>query len=540
MGMLIHGPISTAAIDSSGEVVNIEGADISDFLEGRAYANWEHNNNSAENLVGIFRYAKKILSEKDCETPIQKEFWNQIKMPFIYGICELFDDEEHPGAVAIGAMLRYFKKRKEKIQIGFSTEGLTLERDGNKLNRTVMRRAAITLRPCNRTCWIDVLEDPEALKLNKSDELNIGRNTTCVTVDVDLFDNEKDSPLQMAFNALKRLQKTLTAGMVSAAPDSLVQGSALQAKAAKGSIDQDTKNKIKAAIRDWNRVRPLKEVIKAALPEISDDYLEHFVEIAQQLMLKKNLAPELKRISVKDIISIMPSSEQQRLVEGIYFSPEHQLQKFKNITFQNDAGQKILLNINPLAIQLSLYSKLARDVLRMIENVPIMSAISCPNTDGPILACEKYTGNILSNVLKYKNINNDLLAQSHKLFANDFILGNDDRKSYMVMLSDDGKLINIDSNSIFNYRPHNDMHYSYFFHGIYNYQHMPLSPIVYNWLKDIDYKYFARQLLEHGIDKNKIIHAVRRLRMLQNADKTIITPKQIIEKDAIYLLEHDQ
>ena len=152
-------PIATSAIDSSGEILEIENVDISDFLEGRAWANWEHNNEHAEDIVGKFIYAKKILKASDCENKRQKMYWDKIKNPFIYGIVELMDDEHHPGAVAVAAMVRYFAKRKEPILVGASIEGQTLEREGSVLKRAVARKCAITLKPCNKQCWVDLIED---------------------------------------------------------------------------------------------------------------------------------------------------------------------------------------------------------------------------------------------------------------------------------------------------------------------------------------------------------------------------------------------
>ena len=163
--MLIDGPITTQTIDSSGEILDLKGLDISDFLDGKATANFEHNNDNADDVLGWFIYAKKIFGEQDCENERQKMFWEKVKTPFLYGVLELLDDTNHPGAIAVAAMLRYFKKKNEPVRSGMSIEGSTLERDGHILKRTVGRKVAITLRPCNKQCMLDVLP-PE-----RSDEL---------------------------------------------------------------------------------------------------------------------------------------------------------------------------------------------------------------------------------------------------------------------------------------------------------------------------------------------------------------------------------
>lgn len=403
--MLIDGPITTQTIDSSGEILDLKGLDISDFLDGKATANFEHNNDSPENVLGWFTYAKKIFNEADCETERQKMFWDKVRTPFLYGVLELLDDENHPGAVAVAAMLRHFKKKNEPVRIGMSIEGSTLERDGHVLKRTVGRKVAITLRPCNKQCMLDVmpqeqtdsfLNKMESSKiqsfevdspiLEKIDFLNknynekilgedsgfftevigedndmieieathpkTGKRVGYITVDkyhpednsyamvgdaevsekyrnnnigTDLYTHasnylkkplkpnydaqpaalrihEKYKPYKTKINKseftlindikkdLQNLKKTLTAGMGNAAPSNLVGGSALSVE----GLDRTTKNTLKSVLRDWDRKTPLKKVIKAALPDLSDKYVDHFADLAEDLSLKKNKKQEKK------------------------------------------------------------------------------------------------------------------------------------------------------------------------------------------------------------------------------------------------------
>ena len=173
MGMKLDAPVATNALDSSGEILSIKGLDITDFLEGRAVANWEHSNTSEDGAVGRFIYAKKIFSEADCDNDRQLAFWNQLKHEFLYAVVELFDEEGHPGATAIAAMVRYFLKRKDKIRIGMSIEGSTLERDGHLLNRAVARKAAITLTPCNKECWVEFFGDQDQMPISKTESVEV-------------------------------------------------------------------------------------------------------------------------------------------------------------------------------------------------------------------------------------------------------------------------------------------------------------------------------------------------------------------------------
>lgn len=171
MGLMIDGIAASEHLDSSGEILKIDGHDISDLVEGKGVINFEHDN-SAECIIGHIIYAKKIKKKSDCEDGRQEMFWDACKVPFVYIRAELFDDEEHPGAVAAAAMIRYYKKRGLKVLAGFSVEGATLDKDDNVLKRSVGRRVALTLRPCNKSAVSDVYEDPKNKEIKKFMQLD--------------------------------------------------------------------------------------------------------------------------------------------------------------------------------------------------------------------------------------------------------------------------------------------------------------------------------------------------------------------------------
>ncbi|NDD54108.1 hypothetical protein EBZ39_09560, partial [bacterium] len=167
--MLLDGVFGSEAIDSSGEILDIEGADISDLEEGKGVFNWEHRGEDSDgaspnDVVGKIIYAKKIFKESDCENDREKGYWNQVKMPFIYGVGRLYDAAGHPGAVALAAQIRDHHANGEPILARFSVEGSTLEKKDNRLLRSVIRRVAITLKPCNKTAHSGLLADPNAPK----------------------------------------------------------------------------------------------------------------------------------------------------------------------------------------------------------------------------------------------------------------------------------------------------------------------------------------------------------------------------------------
>lgn len=166
-GMLLDGVFASEAIDSSGEVLSIEGCDISDFEEGRGLVNYEHKpsedkGNNGQEIVGRVVLAKKIFSAKNCETDRQRKFWDEIKVPFIYGVVRLLDAAGNEGAKGLAAQVRDAVANGDKILVRWSIEGTTLSKNGNRLTTSIARRVAATTRPCNRTCDTGLVADPQA------------------------------------------------------------------------------------------------------------------------------------------------------------------------------------------------------------------------------------------------------------------------------------------------------------------------------------------------------------------------------------------
>lgn len=166
-GMIIDGVLGSSCVDSSGEVLDVDGADILDLEEGRGVLNYEHKgaeekDSNGQEIVGKITYAHKIMKESDCENARQRKYWKQVKHPYIYGVCRLYDGAGHEGAKALAAQIRDHVANEEPILVRFSVEGSTLEKDGNVLKRSVIRRVALTLKPCNRTADSGLLEDPNA------------------------------------------------------------------------------------------------------------------------------------------------------------------------------------------------------------------------------------------------------------------------------------------------------------------------------------------------------------------------------------------
>jgi hypothetical protein len=522
MGMLIDMPIATQAIDSSGEVLKIDGVDITDFIEGKAKANWEHQNGSADDIVGIFRYAKKIHSEKDCSTDRQKDFWKQIKLPFIYGICELYDDADHPGAVAIAAMIRFYKNKKEKIQVGASIEGSTMERKGNVLERATARKVAITLAPCNKQCWVDVIDEKDLKSvMKKHDNFNAFKfDADSIEISADLL---PENPFEAVQTALADLQKTLTAGNYNVAPSQLVGGAAL----AREQLDGTTKNRLKALVRDWNKQRPLREVIKAAMPEVADKYLDHFADVAQDIALKKSNST-MHRISANEHGIGNLDQDQKDLLDGIYMNKAKEMHvphdNWSNAIYhaQNDKGQKVVLkhvdkinDIVPLTKRSGQYHRLAKDFFGLGNHVPVTAHFT--GHDGEEWVAQEHkdgktpfeSAQLKQNAAKQGK----LLGHTQKLYLMDHILGQDDRHDSNILIHPKtNEYYHIDNDRSFRYMPHNTIGEG---HHQDNLQGEPVQQETKTWLKSLDAKALAKQMMDHGMDMTDIKHAAKRLKSWQ-------------------------
>jgi len=167
MSTFIHGIAATEHIDSSGERVSIDGLDISS-LDKDGVFNYEHDGGEKAikvplQVVGKILECKKIKSPKDCENTHHLIFWKRVQKPFVYVAGELFDDEGHPGSIAVAAMLNYDEKKKhEKKVVNFSIEGAKLLKEGMDVKRSIGRKVSITVHPCNKVC--------EAEKMNVGNE----------------------------------------------------------------------------------------------------------------------------------------------------------------------------------------------------------------------------------------------------------------------------------------------------------------------------------------------------------------------------------
>lgn len=519
MGLRIDGIATNGALDSSGEILNIEGIDISDLVEGRAVLNWEHEK-SSEDTIGAVIYAKKIKSAKDCENERQRRFWELSGIPFVYIVAELFDDEEHPGAVAAAALIRYYAKRKEKLLAGFSIEGQTLTRKGNTLERSVARKVALTLRPCNKACIADVFQDPKAKSALDKCQIDLPSSIQSFEVDSVVFED----PFQDVKDAIESLNKTLTAGSYNSTPGSLVGGSALQVE------DRSLRNRVKAAVRDWDRTRPLREVIKAALPELSDNYIDHFTDLAEDLMLKKSI-PAPTRIDTVNSVNPHADDKQKELITGLYIDNQRKRKvgpekRHDVFGLRNDANQPVVIKTPAktmsgadTAKNATHYYHLARDFFDMQDHVPVTNYFAHNGTDNLHQAIEHLDGKTAMEHKDFNQIfeNSRQDGSLHKLALMDMINGYGDRHYGNVMIGKDKKLKHIDNDDAFE---HEDFsmpsdYLSDVTNGPKGIKNDMLNKDTANWLMSLDPIKLSRMMTKMKINPSKIQRSVENLKDLQ-------------------------
>lgn len=154
--------------DTQGEMLSVEGADISELQAGRGRLNDNHGKGFF-NAIGRVTGAKKIFKAEDCENDRQRYYWDKVKAPYIYVKGYLYDDEDHPNARAAAAILRNIHKADTPLMMKASVEGGVVARgisDASLLARTKIHSVALTFTPANN----NTLVEPTSLVKSEIDE----------------------------------------------------------------------------------------------------------------------------------------------------------------------------------------------------------------------------------------------------------------------------------------------------------------------------------------------------------------------------------
>lgn len=145
--------------DTQGEMLSVEGADISELEAGRGRFNDNHGA-GFYNSIGRITGAKKIFGPEDCTDPRHTYYWEKVKAPFIYVRGRLYDDEDHPNARAASAIMRNIHKSDCPLKIKASVEGGVVARgvkDPSLLARTKIHSVALTFTPANNATLCEPL-----------------------------------------------------------------------------------------------------------------------------------------------------------------------------------------------------------------------------------------------------------------------------------------------------------------------------------------------------------------------------------------------
>ena len=145
--------------DTQGEMLSVEGCDISALENGTA--KWTDNHGKGFfNNIGRITYGKKIFKSEDCEDDRQRYYWEKIKAPFIYAKGYLYNDEDHPNAKAAAAVVRNIHRSDCPLKMKASVEGGVIARgikDPTLLARTKLNGVALTLTPANNATLVEPL-----------------------------------------------------------------------------------------------------------------------------------------------------------------------------------------------------------------------------------------------------------------------------------------------------------------------------------------------------------------------------------------------
>lgn len=145
--------------DTQGEMLSVEGADISELQSGNGRLNDNHGKGFF-NSIGRVTGAEKIMKSEDCKNDRQKYYWEKVKAPFIYVTGLLYDDDDHPNAKAAAAILRNIHKADCPLKLKASVEGGVVARgisDTNLLARTKIHSVALTFTPANNATLVEPL-----------------------------------------------------------------------------------------------------------------------------------------------------------------------------------------------------------------------------------------------------------------------------------------------------------------------------------------------------------------------------------------------
>jgi len=220
MSTKLCGIMSSECVDSENDTFRQKGMSI-EYLRG-AIVNSEHEK-SFTKTIGKIIEVKKIYSEEDCKTDQERGMLTKNnKMPFLYGVVELFDDTQHLEAKSVAAIVEFHKSAEAgPLPLFFSIECEPVSVNSNKVYElSVAKRVALCRLPANKACIVEVY-NPGPGMLHKSEK-----------EEVKMSKEDVDSQLQEVIGNLvtqvNTLSKSLEAGYAMGPAGTHTQGAALQ------------------------------------------------------------------------------------------------------------------------------------------------------------------------------------------------------------------------------------------------------------------------------------------------------------------------
>lgn len=179
----------SAVRDIQGEMLSVEGADISELENGNG--RWNDNHGAGFfNSLGYITEVKKIFKKEDCENSRHEYYWEKVKAPFIYCAGYLYDDDDHPNARAAAAIIRNVHKHDIPLKMKASVEGGVIARgdkDPNHLARTKIHSVALTFTPANQATLVEPVDLEKNMDTWEADQVLIKSVMHLAKTDVPSF-----------------------------------------------------------------------------------------------------------------------------------------------------------------------------------------------------------------------------------------------------------------------------------------------------------------------------------------------------------------
>ena len=288
----IDGIASCVAVDTAGEVVDLNGLDCSS-LTGAAM-NWEHKADTPSQIVGKILKVKKIFSEKDCEDDRQKHFWDKCKMPFLYILGRLFDDKKDSAKEAAALFLDDMQHPDEQPMVGFSIEGQKINKSGMVITHSIARKTTITCAPANKLCVAEMV--PASGNKPKDDLDGIFKTETFVEIEL-LTKNESTNLWELMKKEKPKLKKDIGLGLSGGGASTALSGVAPMSS---GGIIGKAERKLSLASKDGTKIGRTKSgrdvMSHGRVGEYGFNALEHEEAAAiHDLAAKASKDPRLSR-----------------------------------------------------------------------------------------------------------------------------------------------------------------------------------------------------------------------------------------------------